>query len=439
MVGRLLRVTGTVLVIAAAFVTPVLATSAPASADTVINGCTIVANPTPTNFTNCPGANLGGANLSGIDLSFANLAGARFVDCVPGASSCEPADLSMANLTEANLSTAVFASCGGSFPSIGPCGGVDLAGANLTDANLSSASLFFLLPQLAVADFAGATLTGANLTNTAAVPCCQIAFATSSAGAVVNWFPSFTILGMTLSTCTPPSGSTFPIGTTTVTCQILDDFGNAATGSFTVTVEKESVFPILSSSSPDPSLVGQQVTFTAQVQPTGGGTVSFTDNGSPLPGCSAVPLSGNQFELTATCSNTPGTAGAHNIVASFSGFGIFAGGQSGRYTQLVTRTPCGTLAGCNLQGLNLTAAFFSGQPLSTNLQGANLKGANLTFGFLAGANLTGANMSRANLTSANLIGATLSGANLSRVVWSNTACPDGTESQYDGGTCVGHL
>jgi hypothetical protein len=46
MLGRLLRVTGTVLVIAVAFVTPVLATSTPASADTVVDGCTIVSNPT---------------------------------------------------------------------------------------------------------------------------------------------------------------------------------------------------------------------------------------------------------------------------------------------------------------------------------------------------------------------------------------------------------
>ena len=74
MVGRLLRVTGTVLVIAVALVTPVLAvtTATPVSADAVINGCTIVSNPTPTNFTNCPGADLSEASLSGVDLSYAN-------------------------------------------------------------------------------------------------------------------------------------------------------------------------------------------------------------------------------------------------------------------------------------------------------------------------------------------------------------------------------
>ena len=36
--------------------------------------------------------------------------------------------------------------------------------------------------------------------------------------------------------CVPPSGTAFPIGVTTVTCTAIDDAGNVATGSFTVTV-----------------------------------------------------------------------------------------------------------------------------------------------------------------------------------------------------------
>ena len=36
--------------------------------------------------------------------------------------------------------------------------------------------------------------------------------------------------------CDPPSGSTFPLGTTTVTCQATDDSGNSSTCTFTVTV-----------------------------------------------------------------------------------------------------------------------------------------------------------------------------------------------------------
>jgi hypothetical protein len=72
----LLLVTGTVLVIAVALVTPVLANSLPASADMIVDGCTVVSNPTPTNFTNCPNANLAGADLASVNLSYANLAGA---------------------------------------------------------------------------------------------------------------------------------------------------------------------------------------------------------------------------------------------------------------------------------------------------------------------------------------------------------------------------
>jgi hypothetical protein len=36
--------------------------------------------------------------------------------------------------------------------------------------------------------------------------------------------------------CTPPSGTVFPLGTTTVTCTGTDDSGNATNGTFTVTV-----------------------------------------------------------------------------------------------------------------------------------------------------------------------------------------------------------
>jgi uncharacterized protein YjbI with pentapeptide repeats len=58
---------------------------------------------------------------------------------------------------------------------------------------------------------------------------------------------------------------------------------------------------------------------------------------------------------------------------------------------------------------------------------------------LAGAGLTGANLNRANLTGADLSGANLAAANLNRVIWSSTICPDGTNSNNDGNTCLGHL
>ena len=137
-------------------------------------------------------------------------------------------------------------------------------------------------------------------------------------------------------------------------------------------------------SSPDPSVPGQAVTYTARVSPApGGGTVSFADNGSPIAGCGSQPVDTSTGQ--ATCTTTPATAGAHNIVAIFSGTGTYAGSTSATATQVVTSTSCASLAGCNLSGLNLSGA---------QLAGANLKGATLTGADLAGANLSGATSTR---------------------------------------------
>jgi hypothetical protein len=62
--------------------------------------------------------------------------------------------------------------------------------------------------------------------------------ATSLSGAVVTYVASAVDLvdGTRPVTCTPASGSTFVIGTTTVTCSASDVRGNTATRSFVVTV-----------------------------------------------------------------------------------------------------------------------------------------------------------------------------------------------------------
>ena len=207
-------------------------------------------------------------------------------------------------------------------------------------------------------------------------------------------------------------------------------------------------------SSVNPSAAGQAVTYTATVSPgPGGGTVAFTDNGSPIAGCAAQPVSTSTGQ--ATCHTTPATARAHNIVADFSGSGGFGASTSPTLTQVVTTRACQTLAGCNLSGLdladaqlpraNLSGANLNGTSLSganlsgANLSGANLKSANLAGADLTGADLAGANLNGANLTGANLTGADVAGANLNKVIWSSTTCPDGSNSNADGGTCTGHL
>ena len=57
--------------------------------------------------------------------------------------------------------------------------------------------------------------------------------------------------------------------------------------------------------------------------------------------------------------------------------------------------------------------------------------------------LLGVNFAHANLLNVHFVNSYLNGANfantdLSTVVWANTVCPDGTNSDTNGSTCVGH-
>jgi uncharacterized protein YjbI with pentapeptide repeats len=98
------------------------------------------------------------------------------------------------------------------------------------------------------------------------------------------------------------------------------------------------------------------------------------------------------------------------------------------------------LSNVNLVGANLSPANLIGVDLNgADLSNAILSGANLTDATLSGANLSGATLSNATLSNANLAGANLFGADLNGVFWANTTCPDGTNSNSNGFTCVGHL
>lgn len=75
----------------------------------------------------------------------------------------------------------------------------------------------------------------------------------------------------------------------------------------------------------------------------------------------------------------------------------------------------------------------------TNFTGANFTDANLTNANLLGDNLSDANFTRAKLEGAYLLDANMTGAILIDTGWKNTICPDGTNSDNNGSTCVGHL
>src|SRR5206468_1061148 len=94
---------------------------------------------------------------------------------------------------------------------------------------------------------------------------------------------------------------------------------------------------------------GQAVTLTATVSVVApgagspGGTVAFTDNGSPTSGCGAVPLSGG----SASCTTAAFLAtGAHTLTASYGGDLTYFPASSGSISQLVVRgTASASVAG----------------------------------------------------------------------------------------------
>jgi hypothetical protein len=100
----------------------------------------------------------------------------------------------------------------------------------------------------------------------------------------------------------------------------------------------------------------------------------------------------------------------------------------------------GYLVGATMQGANANRTDLAGAMLdNASLEGANLNRADLAGALLNGASLDGANLNGADLSGANLTGASLAGANLQGVTWSTTTCPDGSDSDADGGTCANDL
>ena len=113
------------------------------------------------------------------------------------------------------------------------------------------------------------------------------------------------------------------------------------------------------------------------------------------------------------------------------------------------------LSFANLENANLDYTVFQNSDLSyANLRSANLRGTNfdsadLSYANLAGsqfiftdlhaANLEGANLEFAYFFGVDLSQAYLHEANLSGAVYESTTCPDGTNSEDNGGTCENNL
>lgn len=112
---------------------------------------------------------------------------------------------------------------------------------NLVNSNTTGAKLAFTSASSATVYVAFEGCPVLNTAPTLVLPGDMTIEATSSAGASVNYVVTANDLedgDLTASVvCLPASGSTFPLGTTTVNCSVTDNGGLQATGSFDVTVE----------------------------------------------------------------------------------------------------------------------------------------------------------------------------------------------------------
>jgi hypothetical protein len=250
------------------------------------------------------------------------------------------------------------------------------------------------------------------------------------------------------------SGGTFPLGDTKLACNASDGADNTPVNGANATT---SYFHVI--------VTDQPATLTvpplqlAQATSSSGATVTYAQAGEP------APVTATEIGATATEADTP-LCSTDKVAVPFppsdqfvsggtfpvGGTTVTCGvpinddptdsGQQQRFTVIVTKTPCAALAGCNLHGLDLSNAILGGADLSsgTDLSNANLNKADLRGADLSFANLSGANLNLVDLTGANLTGAITTGANFNQVTWSNTTCPDGTNSSASTTeTCVGHL
>lgn len=363
-----------------------------------------------------PGASLAGANLAGADLIGADLTYAS--------------DLTLTDLTNANLS-----------------------GANLTNANLMSAVL------------AGANLKGANLDNT------------SLSAAIMSGVSSGGVTG---------SPASLPAKWQLWRGYLIGDGANLSGADLTgidlpnVTMSLNLTGANLTNANFSGAFLSSSAMARANLQSTdlAGAVLQFVSSGG---------ITGTPMALPANWSLKDGyligpLAYLKNAVltgADLSGADLVNANASGASLSGADLTGA-AMTRVDLQGADLTGADLGGDTLAyANLSGATMKDVGLahadldhadannavfTGASLAGANLTSAaassaNFNRAtlngadltsvaltfstldgaNLTGANLTGASAFGASFTGAIWSNTTCPDGSNSDKYTDGCFSQL
>jgi len=140
-----------------------------------------------------------------------------------------------------------------------------------------------------------------------------VAEATSPSGAAVVYAASAADLvdGAVTPSCAPASGSSFPIGSTLVTCNATDAHGNVSTRSFTVSV-RDATAPVLA----------MPANITAEAAGPSGTAVEYTVTASDVVAGAATaicsPASGSTFPIgTTTVSCTAADTSGNIVTGSF--------------------------------------------------------------------------------------------------------------------------
>jgi hypothetical protein len=274
--------------------------------------------------------------------------------CAPGSGSVFPLGDTLVSCSATNVDGTVSASftvhvADTTAPSVSTPGGVTVeatsaAGASATySASASDAVSGSLTPTCAPAsgsafaigstpvtctatDGAGNTGTGTfsvNVVDTTppalVVPSDQAATTTAPGGIAVT-YPAATatdvVDGAVTPTCSPASGSVFPVGTTTVSCSATDAHGNPGSGSFKVTVT------LIDNTPPVVTVPGPQ---SAEASSGAGAPVSFSasavDNVDGSLPVSCSPGSGSTFPIgqtnvTCTATDTHGNTGSGSFTVT---------------------------------------------------------------------------------------------------------------------------
>ena len=245
--------------------------------------------------------------------------------------------------------------------SISGCGAVSLAGSGNSRTAACATSSLAVGTHSIVADYAGNSANGASTsaalsqvvnssapaasattlvssanpaasgtpvtftaTVTGSAPTGTVAFTTDGAG--ISGCGAVALAGSGNSRTAACTTSALAVGTRAIVASYGGNSGNTASASATLfegVTGGSAVATTTTVTSPtNPSPAGVSVPLTATIgsnPPVAGGTVAFTANGTPLAGCSNLPVSATGNVRSAVCNAAGLASGAYSIVATYSG------------------------------------------------------------------------------------------------------------------------